>query len=75
MRRGFTHPFSPLFTPSEGWEWDRIRWYLEIEMILSATGFGAFGPFQHSSFLSQVTTGYDPMFIPRVLSAFANGMN
>ena len=32
-------------------------------------------PLLHSSFLSQVTTGCDPVFIPKALSAFTNGMS
>jgi hypothetical protein len=45
MKGGFNHPFLPSFTPSRNREQNRIRWHLEIAMILSATGLDAFGPF------------------------------
>jgi hypothetical protein len=63
MKGGFNHLFLPSFTPSGNRERNRIRWHLEIAMILSATGLNAFGPF-FLALLSQMTTDYDPLLFP-----------
>jgi hypothetical protein len=41
-------------------------------MIPSVTELGTFGPSCTALFVSQVTTGYDPVLTPKVLSAFAD---
>jgi hypothetical protein len=63
MRGGFNHPLSPSFTPSENQDRGRIRWHLDIAIILATTRLDAFDPFFIALFISQVTTGYDPTFI------------